>query len=174
MWLKSCKVLICYFSFKAQKSTISGGFNLISNSWQNLKWQPRWQPLLVTSQASSSAITHEIYLLLLKGHSQLLGRADLDTTFSSLQSVYINPKSIHASDTSRNTLQSCLLLHLILDLLMKTSFWANFYSSYCTLFYHIWLRTVFKGTWTEEVTKRVGAGRVKSPLFTKITREKNW
>ena len=48
---------------------------------------------MVTSQASSSAITHKIYLLLLKGHSQLWGRADLDTTFSSLQSVYINPKS---------------------------------------------------------------------------------
>ena len=30
----------------------------------------------------------------LKGHSQLWDRADLDTTFASLKSVYLNPKSI--------------------------------------------------------------------------------
>ena len=30
---------------------------------------------------------------LLKGHSQLWDRADLDTTFASLKSVYLNPKS---------------------------------------------------------------------------------
>ena len=29
----------------------------------------------------------------LKGHSQLWGRPDLDTTFSSLKSVYLNQKS---------------------------------------------------------------------------------
>ena len=29
----------------------------------------------------------------LKGHSQLRDRADLDTTFASLKSVYLNPKS---------------------------------------------------------------------------------
>ena len=29
----------------------------------------------------------------LKGHSQLWERADLDTTFASLKSVYLNPKS---------------------------------------------------------------------------------
>ena len=29
----------------------------------------------------------------LKGHSQLCDRADLDTTFASLKSVYLNPKS---------------------------------------------------------------------------------
>ena len=29
----------------------------------------------------------------LKGHSQLLDRTDLDTTFVSLKSVYLNPKS---------------------------------------------------------------------------------
>ena len=29
----------------------------------------------------------------LKGHSQLWDRADLDTTFASLKSVYLNPKS---------------------------------------------------------------------------------
>ena len=30
---------------------------------------------------------------LLQGHSQLWDRADLDTTFASLKSVYLNPKS---------------------------------------------------------------------------------
>ena len=29
----------------------------------------------------------------LKGHSQLCDRADLDTAFASLKSVYLNPKS---------------------------------------------------------------------------------
>ena len=42
-----------------------------------------------------------------------------------------------------------------------------------TLFYHIWLKTVSKGTWTEEVRNLVGAGRVKSPSFSKIIKEMN-
>ena len=33
---------------------------------------------------------------------------------------------IYALDTSKNPLQSCLVLHSILDLLLKISFWANF------------------------------------------------
>ena len=37
---------------------------------------------------------------------------------------------MYALDTSRNPLQSCLVFHSILDLLQKTSFWANFYLSY--------------------------------------------
>ena len=41
---------------KHKTITISCGFNLISNSW----YSPRWRPLLVTSQASSSATTHKI------------------------------------------------------------------------------------------------------------------
>ena len=55
-----------------------------------------------------------------------------------------------ASATPRNPLQSCLVYHSILDLLQKTSFWANL-THPMTLFYHIWLKTVSKGTWTEEV-----------------------
>ena len=55
-----------------------------------------------------------------------------------------------ASATPRNPLQSCLVFHSILDLLRKTSFWANL-THPMTLFYHIWLKTVSKGTWTEEV-----------------------
>ena len=42
--------------------TIFPDFNLISSSWQN----PRWQPLLVTSQAFSSSTIHKIYLVLLR------------------------------------------------------------------------------------------------------------
>ena len=45
---------------KHTKITIYRDFNLISNSWKN----PRWRPLLVTSQASSSATTHRMYLIL--------------------------------------------------------------------------------------------------------------
>ena len=30
------------------------------------RWRPRWRPLLVTSQASSGATTHKIYLILLR------------------------------------------------------------------------------------------------------------
>ena len=64
----------------------------------------------------------------LTGHSQLWDYTDLDTTlarkvFTSTQ----NQMYQYASDTSRNLLQSCLVFHLILDLLLKTSFWANFY-----------------------------------------------
>ena len=52
---------MCYFTCRAQKNTISCGFNLISNSWQNTRWQQRWRSLLVTSQASGNATTHKIY-----------------------------------------------------------------------------------------------------------------
>ena len=36
---------------------------------------------------------------------------------------------------SRNQLRYCLVFHLILDLILKTSFWANFYISYKVLSY---------------------------------------
>ena len=52
----------CYFTREVQKIIIYRDFNLISNSW----WDSRWRPLLVTSQASSSATTHKIYLILLR------------------------------------------------------------------------------------------------------------
>ena len=35
------------------------GLNLISYSWQSRRWRPRWRPLLLTSQGSSSATTHK-------------------------------------------------------------------------------------------------------------------
>ena len=65
---KSCSqnhakcLFMCYFSYQLQKNTISHGSNLILNFGQN----SRWRPLLVTSQASNSATTHEIHLILLR------------------------------------------------------------------------------------------------------------
>ena len=47
--------LCIIFHVKHKKITMCPGFNLISNSWQN----PRWWPLLVTWQASSSVTTHK-------------------------------------------------------------------------------------------------------------------
>ena len=44
-----------------KKISVSHGFNRISNSWCN----PRWQSLLVTRWASSSASTCKMYLILL-------------------------------------------------------------------------------------------------------------
>ena len=37
-------------------------------------------------------IFYHLKHLILKGHSQLWDRADLDTTFASLKSDYLNPK----------------------------------------------------------------------------------
>ena len=57
--------LCVIFHVKYQKLpflAVSRGFNLISNSWLNPRWRPRWLPLLVTSQASSSVTTHKIQL----------------------------------------------------------------------------------------------------------------
>ena len=54
-----------FFNVKHKKITIFSPFNLTSNSLQNPRWRLRWRPLLVTSQASSSATTHKIYLILL-------------------------------------------------------------------------------------------------------------
>ena len=49
----------------------------------------------MTKQANSSRENKQStrVALSLKGHSQLCDRADLDTTFASLKSVYLNPKS---------------------------------------------------------------------------------
>ena len=41
-----------------------------------------------------------------------------------------NRNQIYASDIPRNPLQSYLVFHSNLDLLLKISFWANFYLSY--------------------------------------------
>ena len=59
---RQCMGSCVCFNVKHKKNTISRGFSLIPISLQN----PRWWPLLVTSQASSSATTHKIYLILLR------------------------------------------------------------------------------------------------------------
>ena len=48
-----------YFACQVQTIINLCSLYLISNSWR-----PRWRPCLVTSQTSSSATTHKIYLIL--------------------------------------------------------------------------------------------------------------
>ena len=96
----------------------------------------------------SQVIVYDFYTFLpsynnIKGHNQLQDRADLDTNFASLKSVYLNPNQM--TDTFTNPLQSCLVFQSVLDLLLKTSFEQTF-THPLTLFYHIWLKTVSNGT----------------------------
>ena len=64
----------------------------------------------------------------LKGHGPLWDRADLDGpghSFAVLKSVYLNSKSQTSARriySSRNPLHSCLVFHLIFDILLKTCF----------------------------------------------------
>ena len=77
---------------------------------------------------------------------------------------------MYVSDTSRNALQSCLVFHSILDLLLKTSLSANCYS-----FFDIILSYLPKNSIQRNMKRRgekhLGTGRKKSPSITKITRE---
>ena len=57
--MQSAHFCVFFFSCQAPKVTISRGFILISNSWENPRWRRRWRPLLVTSQASRSTTSHE-------------------------------------------------------------------------------------------------------------------
>ena len=88
--------------------------------WKKAYWI---YPLLVLATSCKA-------IAILKGHSQLWDRADLDTTFSDWKAFTSTQNQMYALDTSRNLLQSCLVFHSILDLLQKTSFWENFNSSY--------------------------------------------
>ena len=45
---------MCYVSCQAQQKSPFLGFNLTSNSWWNPRLWPRWQPLLVKSQAPTA------------------------------------------------------------------------------------------------------------------------
>ena len=46
-----------YFSSRAQKKNQHfSRFNLISHSWKNPRWRPRWRLLLVTSQAPAAPL----------------------------------------------------------------------------------------------------------------------
>ena len=77
-----------------------------------------------------------------------------------------------ASDTSRNLHQSCLVFHLILDLLPKTSFWANFNSSYYIISSYL-VKNNIQRNMNRGGEKRVSTGQEKSHSFTKTTREMN-
>ena len=84
-----------------------------------------------------------------------------DTTFDSLKRVHLNPKS--ASATSRNPLQSCLVFHLILDLLQKTCFWANFDSSYDIMLSYLVKNSIQRNK-NRRGEKRVSAGVGEIPF----------
>ena len=79
---------------------------------------------------------------------------------------------MYASDTSRYPLQSCLVFLSILDLLQKTTFGTNFNSSYDNILSYLVKNSIQRNT-NRRGEKRVGAGRAKSPSFTKITKEMN-
>ena len=64
MMQNSYLCVILYVRHK--KNTISRGYNLIFNSFVKLDMVAKMVPLLVTSQASSSAATDKIYLILLR------------------------------------------------------------------------------------------------------------
>ena len=79
---------------------------------------------------------------------------------------------MNALAISRNPLQSCLVFHLILDLLQKTSFRANFNSS-CDITLSYLVKNSIQRNKKTGGEKRVGAGLGKSLSFTKITKEMN-
>ena len=79
---------------------------------------------------------------------------------------------MYASATSRNPLQSCLVFHLILDLLQKTSFWAKSNSSYDIILWYLVKNSVQRNM-NRRGEKPVGAGQGKLVSFTKITKEMN-
>ena len=79
---------------------------------------------------------------------------------------------IYPLDTSRNPLQFCPVFHSILDLLMKTSFWANSSnSSYHNILSYL-VKNCIQRNMNRRGEKRVGAVREISPSFAKITRER--
>ena len=76
---------------------------------------------------------------------------------------------MYASDTSRNPFQSCLVFHSILDLF---AFSANVNWSYDTILSYL-VKNRIQRNMNRRGEKRLGAGREKSPSFTKITKEMN-
>ena len=79
---------------------------------------------------------------------------------------------MNASAASRDPLQSCLVFHLILDLLQKTYFLANSNSYYDIISSYL-VKNRIQRNMNRRGEKRVGAGREKSLSFTKITKEMN-
>ena len=100
----------------------------------------------------------------LKGHSQLWDLADLDTSFEVWKAFISTWNQMYTSDTTRNPLNLAYCFIRSSIFYWKPLFFTNPF----TIFYHIWLKTVSKGTWI-----RVDAGREESSSFNKITREMN-
>ena len=65
----------------------------------------------------------------------------------------------------KNPLPSCLVFHSILDLLLKISFRANFYSSYEIVLSYL-VKNSIQRNLNKSGEKRAVAGREKSPSFT--------
>ena len=63
------------------------------------------------------------------------------------------------------------MFHSILDLLLKISFWANFYSSYYIILSYL-VKNSIQRNMNRRGEKRVGAWREKSLSFTKTEKEK--
>ena len=79
---------------------------------------------------------------------------------------------IYALDTSRNPLQSYLVSHSILNLLLKTSLWANFYSSHYIILSYL-VKSSVQRNMNRTAEKRLGPVQEKLPSFTKVTWEMN-
>ena len=77
---------------------------------------------------------------------------------------------MYASDTPGNPLQSRLVFHSILDLLLKTSLSINFYSFFDIILSYLAQNSIQRNM-KRRGEKHVGTGREKSPSITKITRE---
>ena len=74
------------------------------------------------------------------------------------------------TDTPGIPLQSCRVFYFIFALLLKTSFWANFESSYHIILLYLVKHNIQRNS-KRRGGKRICAGREKSPSFTKITRK---
>ena len=79
---------------------------------------------------------------------------------------------MYASDASRNPLQSCLVFHSILDLLLKTPFGQTF-THLITFFLSYLVKHSIERNMKRRGGKRVGARQEKLLSLTKITRQMN-
>ena len=108
----------------------------------------------------------------LKGHSQLLDRADLDTTSAGLKRVCLNPKSNVRVGYIKKS--ASILPSVSFD---PRSFTENLFLSKFNLSYDIILsyldKTSIQRNMNRRGKERVGAGREKLRSFTKITKEMN-
>ena len=118
-----------------------------------MTYREKTGPLWLNGHSCKTALTWRLFLLVWKA-------------FTSTQN------QMFASGTSINLLPSCLVFHLILDLLLKTSFWANFYSSYYIISSYL-VKNSIQRNMNRGGEKCVSTGQEKSHSFTKTTREMN-